>query len=414
MLGFEVRDVVSHLFGSGFPKSMDIGKAIDKMRDDDRAETLQVTAWIAMARDAAGLTNGDIDRALGLAGMSKRWTTQKKRPTVPSNERMADLLDVLGVNQPPEDIKKLITRLNDRKGRPGDAWNDREVIGSRTGANTKERRMACSATSQGLAISPLHEYLLTAPATEGAKKWEGFGTALKPAAEFWILCRKPIAEKSIAANVLKFGTGALNIDGCRVKNDDSGTPNKAVDRATRQHEGGRWPAHIVFDEHAAAVLDEQGPRSRFFYVAKPSRAEKDTGLEHIAVKTGGEATGRKEGSAGVDNPRAGAGRTGGGRNHHPTVKAQELMAWLCRLITPPGGTVLDPFAGSGSTGVAAIAEGFSFIGCEMTPDYVDLTTGRLSRALHDYTGRALKPLAVVSKYEPPQEAQLELFGKIAK
>jgi hypothetical protein len=125
----------------------------------------------------------------------------------------------------------------------------------------------------------------------------------------------------------------------------------------------------------------KGGASRFFYVAKGSRAEKDAGLEHLPKKSGGEATGREDDSIGTQNPRAGAGRTGGARNFHPTVKSIELMRWLIRLITPPGGTVLDPFAGSGTTGVAALAEGCSFIGCELTPEYVPILVGRLQRAL---------------------------------
>ena len=125
--------------------------------------------------------------------------------------------------------------------------------------------------------------------------------------------------------------------------------------------------------------------SRFFYVAKPSRTERDEGLDHLPASTGGAATGREDGSAGLGNPRAGAGRTGGSRNVHPTVKSVALMRWLCRLITPPGGVVLDPFAGSGTTGVAALAEGLSFVGCEQGggegDPYLPILLGRLQRAL---------------------------------
>lgn len=211
------------------------------------------------------------------------------------------------------------------------------------------------------------------------------------------------------------------------------------DRVVEQHAAGRWPAHLSL-EHAETccyvgdgkwecvlgcpvrTLDEQsGDRpsgnavnhagalgmmnddgwqpkkrtspkrqekpsgaSRFFYVAKGSRSEKDAGLAHLAPKSGGEATGREEGSAGTANPRAGAGRTGGARNFHPTVKSVDLMRWLVRLVTPPGGTVLDMFAGSGTTGVAALAEGLSFIAVEQGGDdgeYIPIIEGRLRHAL---------------------------------
>lgn len=124
-----------------------------------------------------------------------------------------------------------------------------------------------------------------------------------------------------------------------------------------------------------------GGASRFFYVAKGSRSEKDAGLDHLLPRTGGEATRREDGSPGTQSPRAGAGRTGGARNHHPTVKSVDLMRWLIRLITPPGGVVLDMFAGSGTTGVGALTEGCRFIGCEMTDEYLPILEGRIRHAL---------------------------------
>lgn len=221
---------------------------------------------------------------------------------------------------------------------------------------------------------------------------EGTGTALKPAAEHWILARKPLAG-TVAANVAEHGTGVLNIDACRIGTDDEWAPStrgandsigtfKTGERTTEQHELGRWPAHVTLDEEAAR-LAEWG---RFFYVAKPNGKERDAGCDDLPVKSGGEATGRDDESAGVRNPRAGAGRGGGRRNHHPTVKSIGLMRWLVRLITPPGGTVLDMFAGSGSTGVAAIAEGFAFVGCEREPEYAEIARARLTHALKEREG----------------------------
>lgn len=352
--GLEVRDIVMHLFGTGFPKSLDISKAIDAH---------------------LGVEGG--------RGAMKR-----------GGERL--------LSQAPGGV---------RDG--GGVWGDE---------------------------SGRSAYTYAAGSPEAAQ-WEGFGTALKPAAEHWILARKPL-EGTYAENVLKYGTGGLNIDACRIETSDDlnggrysdnkiGTDGASYGTGINKRSAndyvqpaGRWPANVTFDEEAAAILDEQsgtsrsgvqkgargrrpsgfvnttaakgdprpnGPQygdtggaSRFFYVAKPGRKEKDAGLEHLKPRSGGEATDRQDGSAGLNNPRAGAGRTGGARNYHPTCKGVALMRWLIRLITPPGGTVLDPFAGSGSTGVAAIQEGVNFIGCELGGDndeYLPILTGRIRHAL---------------------------------
>ena len=268
--GFEVRDRVAHFFGSGFPKSMDISKAIDKAAGAER-EILEIT--------------GQRCGVFAHSGSGK-----------PQNV---------------DDYQKVIT----------------------------------------------------APATDDAKQWEGWGTALKPACEDWWLLRKPLGEKTIAKNVLRHGTGGLNIDACRV----GGCP-------------GRWPAHLVLDDEAGAVLDEQAEgKSRFFYCPKPSKAEKEAGLDHFEHLTPGELTGgRKEGSRGLQSPRTGAGRTSGRRNPHPTVKSIALMTWLIKLITPPGGIVLDPFCGSGTTGCAAVQLGHTFLGIEQDPNFAEIANARIA------------------------------------
>lgn len=179
-----------------------------------------------------------------------------------------------------------------------------------------------------------------------------WGTALKPAMEPVTLARRPLAG-TVAANVLEHGTGALSIDGTRV--------------------GERWPSNVL---HDGDVFPDDV--SRFFYCAKPTRAERDAGLEDLELRSPGDVTGgRAEGSAGLNNPRAGAGRTSGGRNDHPTVKPVALMRYLVRLITPPGGTVLDPFAGSGTTLIAAKREGFRAIGIERDEHYCEIAARRL-------------------------------------
>lgn len=215
-------------------------------------------------------------------------------------------------------------------------------------------------------------------------EYKGWGTALKPAQEPAVLARKPIDPdcSSIAENVLKWGTGAINIDAGRFAygNDcwfgDSEKPHWEIGsnrngysfksssdiRTEPPSEIGRWPANV-------------------FQCSKPQRSEKEQGLDHLTGKTGAEATHRKEGSAGLNNPRAGAGRTADEvKNFHPTVKPIKLMRWLCRLLTPKGGTVLDPFLGSGTTAVSAILEGFNAVGCEMTDDYYPIIQGRVNWA----------------------------------
>lgn len=274
---------------------------------------------------------------------------------------------------------------------------------------------------------------------------DGAGTALKPAVEHWILARKPLAGTVGAnfaehgTGVLQIDACRIDSGGRHGSSDSAGqgrghaaTKNHGTFGAglggvvAAAHASGRWPAHLSL-EHAedctaecvdgcpVRVLDEQsgfskspgkvtrggerglkfgmarqegvpcpsdsGGASRFFYVAKGSRSEKDTGLDHLPPRTGGEATGRDDDTAGVNNPRAGAGRTGGARNFHPTVKSIALMRWLVRLVTPPGGVVLDMFAGSGTTGCAALAEGLRFIGCEMADEYIPIAAGRLRHAL---------------------------------
>ena len=227
----------------------------------------------------------------------------------------------------------------------------------------------------------------------------GLGTALKPAYEPVILARKPLGGRTVAQCVAEYGTGALNIDGCRLDGHEPWTKlngeqgrgfaaGKFLGRVgrgaptqqyamTRGSDLGRWPPNVALDETAAARLDAEGGTSRFFYVAKASRAERECGCEDLPLRTAGEATDRQDGSAGLESPRAGASRTRGARNHHPTVKPVALMRWLVRLVTPPGGLVLDPFAGSGTTGLACIKEQCRFLGIEREAEYVAIANARL-------------------------------------
>lgn len=213
----------------------------------------------------------------------------------------------------------------------------------------------------------------------------GFGTALKPALEPITVARKPLIG-TVAENVLRHGTGALNVDGCRV----AGTVPRTVQgqsvragevygadqreqRVFEPHGGGRWPANLIHDGGEECV-DLLKDAARFFYCAKASKSDRDEGCEGLEAKSRLEDVGNKWTT--VDY-RDGHSRDVMARNHHPTVKPTDLMRYLCRLVTPPGGLVLDPFTGSGSTGRGAILEGFRFLGIERDPEYVKIAEARI-------------------------------------
>ena len=291
--GFEIRDQIMWVYGSGFPKSLDVSKAIDKAAGAEREV------------------------------VGKRWEANRKP----------------GIKE---------------AGRYGEYGPD--------------------------------DGLLRAPATDAARQWSGWGTALKPAHEPICMARKPL-QGTVAANVLRHGTGAVHVDGCRVGDEDTTRPNGPIGYhgggtgGTGGSASGRWPANFLHDgsEEATAGL---GEAARFFYCAKASRSDREEGCDELPPRTGAEAVEREEGSAGTQSPRAGAGRTASTvKNHHPTVKPTELMRYLVRMVTPPGGTVLDPFMGSGSTGKAAALEGFNFIGIEMNEDYLAIAQARINAAI---------------------------------
>ena len=255
-----------------------------------------------------------------------------------------------------------------------------------------------------------------------AKQWDGWGTGLKPTVEPIVMARKPV-KGTVANNVLTYGTGGLNIDASRIGTEtitintfDNGAKpfGDAVGKPyTSKQSEGRWPANIILDPYTAELLDEQtshlhtagnkkdtadgldkgyesssyemsykglanrthndsGGASRFFYVAKASKRDRNEGLEHLA-----DHDWSKDGAA---IPQRAERPFIPSKNHHPTVKPTSLMEYLIKLVTPPSGTVLDPFTGSGSTGKAAILQGFDFIGIEMTEEYLPIIEGRLKHA----------------------------------
>ena len=293
--GFEIRDMIAWVYGSGFPKSLDVSKAIDKVA--------------GAQREAVGQGRGRTGAAAQPNGGS--------------------------------------LHSDDNYQWPG-------------------------------------RFNITAPATPDAQQWAGWGTALKPALEPITVARKPLIG-TVAANVLAHGTGAINVDGCRVPGELEGDPNRFAktdggefvakfDNTPVVRSEGRWPANLIHD--GGEFLGEQ---ARFFYCAKASKADRDEGCEGLEEKDVGDEGRHTMSSAMPVNCTAkdGIARTLPRRNHHPTVKPTDLMRYLCRLVTPPGGTVLDPFMGSGSTGKAAILEGFSFIGIERESEYVEIARARI-------------------------------------
>jgi hypothetical protein len=317
--GFEIRDMIAWVYGSGFPKSLDVSKAIDKAAGAERE--------VVGSRKLTGTA-----RIIGGQGGATA-------------------------------------------GRSADAYDEGE-------------------TRDTLAI--------TAPATPEAQQWAGWGTALKPALEPITLARKPL-EGTVAANVLAHGTGGLNIDGCRVEHVTVEGGNLALNphlrahinggnggniiahederRVVTPHASGRWPANLIHDGSDEVV--------RLFPQTGISAGGKGNATQQAGAKTSyGWSRGEDWGGAGGYGDSGSAARffycaktskrERGEGNNHPTVKPIALMSYLCHLVTPPKGTVLDPFMGSGSTGIAAKLEGFTFIGVEREPAYYTIAQSRIN------------------------------------
>lgn len=305
---------------------------------------------------------------------------------------------------------------NISKGIDKAAGAEREVVGVAQGAATSNTE------SLGVYRSTYDE---TAPATAAAKQWQGWGTALKPAHEPMVLARKPVIG-TVANNVLTYGVGGLNIDGSRVEGKLEGDPNRfaktdggefvmELHNAPVVRNEGRWPANFIHDGSDEVVaffpdskstsgkkqpnntnnevysgtwdaqpdkvsgFDDSGSAARFFYCAKTSKRDRNEGLDEFEAKR--DHDGRADGKVGGDNPR---NRTNAEKlNHHPTVKPTSLMQYLVRLVTPQGGTVLDPFMGSGSTGKACAYEGFEFIGIDQSAEYVEIARARIAFAQNE-------------------------------
>ena len=407
--GFDIRDQLMWLYGSGFPKSLNIGKGVDKRRGNN--DTIRFWLKSLGSREelakAAQVTPRQIDHFIGENTPCPQTLTYKRFILICDYfKNYPDWSDSMF----PKTGKKVGEKQHSRSG--GDDYA--KIVGSKS--NQK--------------IEDINEL-----ATDKAKQWEGWGTALKPAHEPIVMARKPLSESSIVGNVLKHGTGGINIDECRVRTEDnlmggaysggerkegewkeqSGFKNNNPNIEYEQPQG-RFPANVMHDG-SEVVLDifphtksgkmkqhieggkynvygkmyprdvetigDEGSASRFFYCAKASKQDRDEGLDMIDEKPmawGNQAKAElKRGNVDfkADGDSTKHNQVQMRKNSHPTVKPTELMRYLCRLVTPKGGVVLDPFMGSGSTGKGALLEDFKFIGIEMEREYFDIACARL-------------------------------------
>nr|WP_246470239.1 DNA methyltransferase [Streptomyces olivoverticillatus] len=321
--GFRVIDQLDWIYTHGKPKGTDLARAIDRHRDD-REHVLQVTAWLAAARDAVGWTNRQIDALFSFSGMGGLWTTQGRAAIVPTVEQWARLREALGFDD--TDILPLVTELNARKRTVGEAWGQREVISRKAG----------QARGAGLYGAFSEDRVVSAPHSEQAKKWAGWNTALRPAHDPVLLARKSTGYDSLVGGLLRHGVGGLNVAACPA-------------------EGGGWPTNILLGHDCPPAgclpgcpVREVGDAARSFPVFRLD--SKTPASERVTVN-------------GVT---------------HDTPKPLSLMRWLVRIATPPGGVVLDPFAGSGTTLVAAVSEARRAIGIERHEPYARLCQVRLT------------------------------------
>ncbi len=422
--GFEIRDTIMWLYGSGFPKSLNIGKQIDKMnnRPEDYPE---LRKYLKEKRAEKGLTIKQVAEKLGVYQALYGFYEQKNTCSqIPSKRLWGKLKETLDLD---DRFDELIARIE----------AERKVVGKNNYTIPKELYQIGKEKD-----GERDESLITAPNLPEAKQWEGWGTALKPACEPIVVARKPLSEKNVALNVLKWGTGGINIDECRIgnevlKNPYAGNKNTGwVDGADERDEKGkgmfsgknkgntevqgRFPANIILDEEAGKMLDEQsgiekgngkkysnydnkfdnamfnageeakertrvirdkGGASRFFYCAKASKSERNLGCEDLEKKQ--KISGNDEYVINNICPKHKkqhcecGWRSPAVSNHHPTVKPIKLMEYLVKLVSKEGATVLDPFLGSGTTAIACLKLKRNIIGIEKEEEYIKIAKARI-------------------------------------
>ena len=392
--GFEMRDSLAWLYGSGFPKSLDVSKAIDKAREDS-SEWRAIGKALRSSREEAGYRTRRafapliLDGHKNLESAAANLSNWENGLSFPTWERWESLKTILPL---PDDMDAEVWRLNGRKGAPSENWDKREVTGHHEAGNPIGVYEFKHGGGKGRTANERRDI----PATPDAERWQGWGTALKPAFEPIVLARKPLAEKTVARNVLAHGTGAINVDACRIGTDDdlakkypNGPGGSTFGGGAMMLTGqwrqpsGRWPANVLLDQHAAAWVDEQsGVTKGRTGMAQHSSANRIYGEfkpTEQSLASGGQADERGASRFFYTAKAPKSERPNVDGVQHPTVKPLAIMRWLIRLVTPPGGVVLDPFAGSGTTIEAALIEGFDPVGIEMETDYLPLIQHRIDR-----------------------------------
>ena len=364
--GFEVRDMLAWAYGSGFPKSMDVAHAIDRTDrlGPARERALSFTGYMR----STGLTSREINTATG-SFMASHYLTAASQPEVATETMFAPLRRI--IRERGMEVPAYVEALVDSRTIESENEKKRHLVGTESARNTRDTRLGMP----GEDATPRIMYDRTCAFSEEGKRWEGWGTALKPALEPITLARKPFPG-TVADNVITWGTGAINVGGCRVGNEimQKKESDGVVTTENRSMSGGntgrivvwevegRFPANLLHDG-GDEVLANLGKAARFFYCPKATGKDRNEGVDRIG--------------------------DGLHRNNHPTVKPTDLMRYLCRLVTRPGGMVLDPFMGSGSTGKAAVLEGLSFTGCELDAGFLDIARQRINAATietYDFLG----------------------------
>ena len=421
--GFEIRDTIIWLYGSGFPKSMDISKQLDK---NANSEMLGIIGkWLKQKRENCNLSREDVANIINLTPSAiYNWEENPKKYGFPTKENWNKIKKIYNFDGTWDDFKKEA---------------EREVIGT--------KKVMGKDTTDIYGKYKGGEVDITIPSTDLAKQWQGWGTALKPSFEPIIVARKPF-KGSLVDNVIEYGVGGINIDECRVFGNDKEELQKnwvnrkapagfngeksgiygsgKTDNPIEYTPNGRFPANTIltydetdFDEVCGGFpntkgngnvrhnnndgkgyncysnygncdtkgYDDSGSASRYFYCAKASKKDRDEGLEEFKEVDTTELLNRKANTAGIlweqggTNAFSGAG--GIKKNTHPTVKPTDLMQYLVRLVTPNNGIVLDPFNGSGSTGKAIMYENrerdknYKYIGIELTEEYLPISKARI-------------------------------------
>lgn len=368
---------------SGFPKSLDISAAVDRLdaKEDQHRRRLRFTEWVR----SHNVTSARIDEATG-TNMGGHYTSSASQPAIMTREHLEACRHLF------HDVPEWVERECDIRSVESRNFAMREVLGKGT-SKLAQGQFNAERVAGGYGYGA--EYNLTAPATDDAKTWKGWGTALKPAWEPIILAMKP-CDGTYAQNAVTHGVAGLNIDGCRIGADAGWSyPNgrggkgcfgqKSLSQnltEPKKAAAGRWPSNLLLDEGAGKILDEHTGTSTS-RKGKP-RGSKEAGDGWGMTKTGAEyddagGASRFFFSAKVSQKERQRGCEGLPKgNNHPTLKPISLMRYLCRLTkTPTGGIVLDPFMGSGSTGIAALAEGREFVGIEQSEEYYRIACCRL-------------------------------------